>query len=653
MEKTIEFLEQKVQWIAIGLGGLFCLYMIWAYVVHPPASVQVGSETLTPGEIDPYTVDHMAEPLDAATRNRGKIKVEVPEYVAVFKQKMGWEKAAPIEIAENWQTLSQEIPMPAAPNTPGQNPVTGPGGVQNPPVPVGKVAALPVLPPAAPSDTKFGRSVVLLPQPTQPGQPVQQVQVPQQVAPGQPVPGGTDKDWVTALFKLPLDDLAKAYKQANVPQPLQKVMFLQVVLERQELDSDGKPVPKSLTTIPPLITWRQQTPPPYPGEGAQDRAAQAQYLQWAANNTPDILEPLFYTTIPGKGDQWTKPGQQVLAQNLVFDPSKYTGPLTVPPLTADQRKAVMDYRREQYKLRQQQKHQAQPRPNRNTGPMDQPAEMGDGINFAPARISYAPAAAPAARPAAAALPPGYGRGNGMLPPPDIMEGDMGEMGYGGSTPVAQGLPQPGTDYPSGEYDINDPKWQGKTIEIWANDDTVESGKTYQYRIQYKIKNPVFLQRNIVTKPEMAAQFDIVSAPSEWTSPVQVPPLVNFFVANSKAPGGNTVRFQIFRWDDGQQKSDTFVVGPGDQVGGVKNGVDFSTDWTVVDFREDPRQQGDTQVLLENNKTGQIVARSYRADSGDALYTSLKAQIAQATAAAAAANGQQPGGPIAGGVPYPR
>jgi hypothetical protein len=64
------------------------------------------------------------------------------------------------------------------------------------------------------------------------------------------------------------------------------------------------------------------------------------------------------------------------------------------------------------------------------------------------------------------------------------------------------------------------------------------------------------------------------------------------------------------------------------VGGLKNGVDYSTDWTVVDFRGDDRQPGQTQVLLVNNKDGKVVVRSFQADSNDALYKGLKDQIQQ-------------------------
>ena len=61
------------------------------------------------------------------------------------------------------------------------------------------------------------------------------------------------------------------------------------------------------------------------------------------------------------------------------------------------------------------------------------------------------------------------------------------------------LPQPGTDYPQGEFDTHDPKWTAKvppTIEVWAHDETAQAGKTYHYRIVYKVRNPIYGAFNV-------------------------------------------------------------------------------------------------------------------------------------------------------------
>jgi hypothetical protein len=133
--------------------------------------------------------------------------------------------------------------------------------------------------------------------------------------------------------------------------------------------------------------------------------------------------------------------------------------------------------------------------------------------------------------------------------------------------------------------------------------------------------------NVAVNDALPQQFAIASKPSEWSSPVVIPNLVNLFVQSSKSPTSPTVRFDVFRWDKGEHKQETFTVGPGDQVGSVKNGVDFSTGWTVVDFRYDDRQS-DWQILLMNNKEGNIIVRSYKADHDDELYKGLLEQVKQ-------------------------
>ena len=226
---------------------------------------------------------------------------------------------------------------------------------------------------------------------------------------------------------------------------------------------------------------------------------------------------------------------------------------------------------------------------------------------------------------------------------------MGGPGPGFAGPGAvqpANLPQPGTDYPQGEFDTHDPKWTAKvppTIEVWAHDETAQAGKTYHYRIVYKVRNPIYGAFNVAINDQLSTVFAIASKPSEWGSPITIPQLVNFFVQSSKSPNSNTVRFDVFKFDKGMQHLETFTVGPGDQIGAKKGETDFSTDWTVVDFRFDDRQ-GDTQILLVNNKDGGTVVRSYRADQGDALYKGLKDQINALKAVEAAAAGTPGGSP---------
>jgi hypothetical protein len=434
-------------------------------------------------------------------------------------------------------------------------------------------------------------------------------------------------------------------------------------MEREELDSDGKPVPNTLVAVAPLNppngVWRSgQAPPPYPAAG--DQAGQAQYLQWASANTPDILEPLFYTTVPNQGEAWGKPGVQLAAQQQ-FDPQQYLIGAIPAWVTPEQKQQIFQARQAEQRRKaeeQKQKVRSAPRTTPTRTPSG-PGLEGDGAG-SPGGRNYAPGGSGAARSYAAAAPvraaPPTAPPPGTRPPPIYRppprpyggeEGD-GAGGFVGGGPGAvapPNLPQPGTDFPTGEFDVHDPKWAAKvppTIEAWAHDETAQPGKTYHYRLTYKIQNPIYGAFNVANNAALVQVFEIASKPSEWSSPVQIPTLVNFFVQSSKLQNANTVRFEVFKFEKGTQHAETFTVGPGDQIGGKKGEIDFSTDWTLVDFCADERQSGDTQILLMN-KEGKITVRSFKADQGDPLYRGLKDQINALKAVEAAAAAATPGG----------
>ena len=52
MQKVVDFLENNVQWLVLGLGGLVFLLMVYWYVIQPPVAVEVSGQKLLPGEVD-------------------------------------------------------------------------------------------------------------------------------------------------------------------------------------------------------------------------------------------------------------------------------------------------------------------------------------------------------------------------------------------------------------------------------------------------------------------------------------------------------------------------------------------------------------------------------------------------------------------------
>src|SRR5439155_27355897 len=125
MQKVTEFLEKNVQWVAIGLGALFVLFMVWTYVINPPAQVTIAGQQLGPGEVDPYTEEHVAQQLDSEMNKGGTITLVVPRHVQKFKDAMSWKDAVPLSgIAEVWQAKTQDVQLPAPPPNPNAPPGT-------------------------------------------------------------------------------------------------------------------------------------------------------------------------------------------------------------------------------------------------------------------------------------------------------------------------------------------------------------------------------------------------------------------------------------------------------------------------------------------------------------------------------------------------
>ena len=68
MKKVVDFLEANVQWVALGLGVLWVLWMAWGFAINKPVAVKIGNEEMAPGSVDPYIVEH------AVSDVRGKME---------------------------------------------------------------------------------------------------------------------------------------------------------------------------------------------------------------------------------------------------------------------------------------------------------------------------------------------------------------------------------------------------------------------------------------------------------------------------------------------------------------------------------------------------------------------------------------------------
>src|SRR5690606_2749957 len=94
------------------------------------------------------------------------------------------------------------------------------------------------------------------------------------------------------------------------------------------------------------------------------------------------------------------------------------------------------------------------------------------------------------------------------------------------------------------------------VELWVHDDSVESGKTYRYRVQYLMLNPIYGLFNVSKPEELSDQFVLASAWSEWSQPVDMDSLVQYFVSGWR-PSANSVNFDVFKWENGIWQSEHF------------------------------------------------------------------------------------------------
>ena len=81
MQKVVAFLEKHVQWVAIGLGAVYLLWMVWSYLLNSPVTVTTADGTkLTPGKVDQKVYTDTATKLETAIKNeRASIAITTPD----------------------------------------------------------------------------------------------------------------------------------------------------------------------------------------------------------------------------------------------------------------------------------------------------------------------------------------------------------------------------------------------------------------------------------------------------------------------------------------------------------------------------------------------------------------------------------------------
>lgn len=633
MDKAIKILEKNVEWIAVGLAGLWMAWVGWTYFISKPPTVEIGNQSYTASTADDFIRRTEEEKLKQKLDSVSMPKFPVVNIASDFKSRLD---PLPPELVPQYAWASYPPIRQLDPNNlPGKKADPAQLAKRLPKVPVPTLVAL-----------KIGRSQVQLPfqapaAAVAGNQPAALLQV---AAPADAQAGKLeDKIWESQFAKFSQKALEADFKEANIPPALGTIIYTHVQLERQEVFADGsygtpEAVPALSISVPP----------------SDRKLAPMQFIAWAsadAQTQSQILQAPFYTVV--KGTQWEPPvdpdkaaadkkaldlawtAADVYARYKAIQDAKERAKFYKENVEGRSAKEKGDF----YKL--QQDDQENDRKNRAGNPQQgrppvrpvQPpgrpggrgaydaqdsrvlremyAQAEPAPYYPPRRTFYGPDGRPMP------YPPGYGR-----------------YPYGGRPPML-GQPDAGPGFQAGGNVIVD---ANGNFDIWAHDDKAAPGKTYRYRLRVMIKNPLYNQPLQAADPKWATEPYLPIDPNEgwsvWSKPVVVPSTLDMQLAGggNLATNKEQVRFNVWRWQKGQinKSSQGFQVGPGDIIGGPEktSGIDYTTGWTIVDVRP-VLGTNDTKVRLID-ATGRMEVRSFRQDQVDPKFKELDKAITSQT-----------------------
>ena len=647
MDKIKPIVEQYIEWIVLGVAGLFLLLMAYFYLFQSPVYGDVAGEQLGPGDVDRRVLDDAAVPLESALRTGEKPTIQVDRYPEVFKQRLA----------------KADFRAPALATVPIYNPGSD---VAAPDLDTGIAAAdvdpneirVPKVPPPTITRVFSGKTSIL---------PVSAEEDPaaedpadagaeQAVADARPNPAdaeaallddAVDTSFVTVLYDVPVAKLRQAWLAAGLPAQARQTMFLRVSLLRQEEQPDGSwgeavevPLPESVDL------------PAMPGNSADARRS---YKEFAQVNQPLIVTPEFFEVVAGENpldvpvepEEGAEEERELNTEEWlrqladIFDPT-----INLAELSDERRAALMQARREQRREENQRQRQGNQPGGLQGGEFGgYPGEFGGYSPDDSATFSPKPAVTPYqnrrggnTRGRAGRAAGGYGGEFGGYPGEfGGMEG-MGEYGgypgefeggYPGRLPGRDGrsYQQADANAPRGMFDPT-----GETVSYsgWAFDTTAQAGRTYRYKVVYQVLNPLW-QFDVLENAQdagqkaKAEQFAVASdeVSAAWSEPVEVEPLRRLYLADAINRAGQRPDFLVFRWTGGQWNSHTFEnVAVGDVIGGEVEGVDYATTWMLGDVRPGP---GRDRVAVLLGLDGRVETRG-TADLDDETREELEAQV---------------------------
>src|SRR2546423_539434 len=75
MNKVVDLLEKHVQWVAIGLGGAYLLFMVYRFVILSPAEVRLDGQSVSPGKVDQIIAETTVQKIEDAMHHPTSVKI--------------------------------------------------------------------------------------------------------------------------------------------------------------------------------------------------------------------------------------------------------------------------------------------------------------------------------------------------------------------------------------------------------------------------------------------------------------------------------------------------------------------------------------------------------------------------------------------------
>jgi len=143
------------------------------------------------------------------------------------------------------------------------------------------------------------------------------------------------------------------------------------------------------------------------------------------------------------------------------------------------------------------------------------------------------------------------------------------------------------------------------LAIWAHDLTAEPGSTYQYAVRLKLRNPLFGNVGSIAaeQRELAEQPVIATSMSDWSAPISVPNLSEYFIIAAAdgalgltAGTGPTATAEVFRYFYGSWRQESLRLNAGDSL---RSSITLPADLPIFRLRkgEDGRLVNDGENML--------------------------------------------------------